>query len=1100
MKYGYRLEGAGDFVIENYDSAKAFSSFFPGIAGLHGIPLWAFYVNRGQCISSFGTKDKDGAILEFLPANQAYNLTAVRGFRTFIKVKNGKRHIFYEPFKESADKLSRDITTMMIISPAKLEIEEVNIALGLKINVSYITVPGEPFAALARKLSITNIGGAKREIELIDGLPAVIPFGMTEWHAKHMSRTIEAWMHVLNADKNVPFYKLKVNPQDRPELEYIEGGNFYLAYRAPEGKKRAKLLKTIIDPDIVFGRDGDISYPRIFAEEVHFNIPNKQKSEGKTPSAFCHARLSIPAGGDKKIVSVIGHVKNLKALNALAPEVTTSLYFPEKVSENKEIIDRLVNTVFTKSSSERFDFYSKYTFLDNILRGGFPVNIDTPKDRFLFYAYARKHGDLERDYNAFLLEPSYYSQGNGAYRDINQNRRNDTLLNPGIADANIFTFLNAIQPDGFNPHLIEGIVLYIADKKALETVLKDNIKNIIERNKVRTFLLKNFTLGSFVTYIENEKIAVKKNTDELLKSVLTVSAKEDVVNPGEGYWVDHWTYNIDLFENYLACYPERLKSLLLDRRFTFYDTYLKVNPRSEKYVYQDGKIRQLGSVAEDKEKKRFIAERKCEQHKVRTKQGKGDVYKTSLLVKLLCIVANKMASLDPFGMGIEMEAGKPGWCDSLNNLPGIFGSSLCEAFELKRLILFMKSSLHKLDVGGDYNILLPAELTDFILELHRMAGKSGDFDYWDNSWKKKEQYRQNVWYGFDGKERLLSMDQIDVILDTFLRKVESGLKKGFSRKDNMTYTYYINEAEKFEFIKEGGKTKVNKDGLPNVRVLSFSHKPVSLFLEGPVHAMRVMENTKEIKSLYSAVKKSELFDSKLKMYKINAPLTGMPDEIGRSTIFTPGWLENESIWLHMEYKYLLEVLRGGLYKEFFADLKNCLIAFQDPERYGRSILENSSFLVSSAHPDQDMHGNGFVARLTGSTTEFLTMWLLMCVGEKPFKADKKDGIYFELNPVLPAWLFTREESSSSFYFPDGRKEEVKLPKDTFACCLLGGTLLVYSNPKRRDTFGKNAVRPTAITLKKKNKEEISLKGAIIPSSIALKVREGYYDRIEVVLS
>ncbi|MDP3789935.1 MAG: hypothetical protein Q8R48_05990, partial [Candidatus Omnitrophota bacterium] len=344
MKYGYHLEESGDFVIENYDSAKAFSSFFPGIAGLHGIPLWAFYVNRGQCISSFGTKDKDGAILEFLPANQAYNLTAVRGFRTFIRVKDGKCPVFYEPFKESADKLSSDITTKMIISPVKLEIEEANIALGLKINVSYITVPGEPFAALARKLSITNIGSTKREIELRDGLPAIIPFGMTEWHAKHMSRTIEAWMRVLNADKNAPFYQLKVNPQDRPELEYIESGNFYLAYRAPEGKKRAESLKTIIDPDIVFGRDGDISYPRIFAEEAHFNIPDKQKSEGKTPSAFCHARLSIPAGGDKKIVSVIGHVKNLKGLNALVPKVTGSLYFSGKLSENKEIIGRLVNT------------------------------------------------------------------------------------------------------------------------------------------------------------------------------------------------------------------------------------------------------------------------------------------------------------------------------------------------------------------------------------------------------------------------------------------------------------------------------------------------------------------------------------------------------------------------------------------------------------------------------------------------------------------------------------------------------------------------------------------------------------------------------------
>ncbi|MDD5681373.1 MAG: hypothetical protein PHI59_09070, partial [Candidatus Omnitrophica bacterium] len=1088
-----------------YDRAKAFSSFFPGIAGLHGIPLWAFYVNRGQCISSFGTKDKDGAILEFLPANQAYNLTAVRGFRTFIKIKKGTLSMFYEPFKGSVDKLSKGIDTKMSISPSRLEIEETNDLLGLKIKVSYITVPGEPFAALARKLSVTNISDNKASIELIDGLPQIIPFGMTEWHAKHMSRTIEAWMHVLNLDNNAPFYKLKVNPQDRPELEYIEGGNFYLAYII-DGT-RAELLKDIIDPDIIFGRDGDISYPRLFVEGMRFGVPKEQKSEGKTPSAFCHAQFNITAGGNKDIVSIIGHVKDIKGLGRLLPKVSKADYFPEKLSENKEIINRLVNTVFTKSSSDQFDFYSKHTFLDNLLRGGFPVNIDTEKGKFVFYTYARKHGDLERDYNAFLLQPSYYSQGNGAYRDINQNRRNDTLFNPHVADANILTFLNAIQPDGFNPHLVEGVILFITDKKALEALLRHYIENTPDKNKMKSFLSDEFTPGSLAAFIEKEKVTVKKSSNKFVESILGISTKEDVVKPGEGYWVDHWTYNTDLFENYLAVYPERLKNLLLERKMTFYDTYLKVNPRKEKYVYVDGKIRQFGSVAEDKEKKYFIAERKYEPHKVRIKHGKGGIYKTSLLAKLLCVVANKMASLDPFGIGIEMEAGKPGWCDSLNNLPGIFGSSLCETFELKRIMLFIKSSLRKLDVGGDYNILLPAELADFILDLHKLAGKNlstgsraADFDYWDSSSAKKEQYRHEVWYGFDGRERLLSIDQIDVILDTFLHKIESGLKKGFSKKDRLTYTYYINEVEKFVFIKENGKTRVNAAGLPNIKALSFSHKPISLFLEGPMHAMRVTDKTKEIKSLYQAVKKSELFDTKLKMYKINAPLKGMPNEIGRSTIFTPGWLENESIWLHMEYKYLLEVLRKGLHKEFFSDLKNCLIAFQDPCRYGRSILENSSFLVSSAHPDRNLAGNGFVARLTGSTTEFLTMWLILCAGERPFKISEKGELYLEFNPTLPRWLFSKEENSATFYFSGGTKEEVRLPKDSFAFCFLGGTLVVYHNPKRRDTFGNGSVKPVSITLKRKNKEEVRLKSGIIPAPIALKVRSGFYDRIDVVLT
>ena len=61
-----------EFVISNYNAAKPFASFFPGIAGMWGKPMWIFYTNRGQAIACMGTKDKNGAITEFVAANKAY--------------------------------------------------------------------------------------------------------------------------------------------------------------------------------------------------------------------------------------------------------------------------------------------------------------------------------------------------------------------------------------------------------------------------------------------------------------------------------------------------------------------------------------------------------------------------------------------------------------------------------------------------------------------------------------------------------------------------------------------------------------------------------------------------------------------------------------------------------------------------------------------------------------------------------------------------------------------------------------------------------------------------------------------------------------------
>jgi hypothetical protein len=215
------------------------------------------------------------------------------------------------------------------------------------------------------------------------------------------------------------------------------------------------------------------------------------------------------------------------------------------------------------------------------------------------------------------------------------------------------------------------------------------------------------------------------------------------------------------------------------------------------------------------------------------------------------------------------------------------------------------------------------------------------------------------------------------------------------------------------------------------------------------------------------------------MYKVNAPLAQETEEIGRTRIFPSGWLENESVWLHMEYKYLLELLRAGLYKEFFAESASCLVPFQDPERYGRSVLENSSFIASSAHEDKNLHGQGFVARLSGSTAEFIHIWLLMSAGLKPFGLSKGQ-LTLRFQPILPTWLFTKEK--------------------TYAFRFLNAVQVVYHNPKYRDTFGPGGVRPVSMTLKYRgSKEPVKVEGPVLTGEKALDVRAKKVECIDVFL-
>jgi hypothetical protein len=213
------------------------------------------------------------------------------------------------------------------------------------------------------------------------------------------------------------------------------------------------------------------------------------------------------------------------------------------------------------------------------------------------------------------------------------------------------------------------------------------------------------------------------------------------------------------------------------------------------------------------------------------------------------------------------------------------------------------------------------------------------------------------------------------------------------------------------------------------------------------------------------------------MFRICTSLTGETHEIGRARAFTPGWLENESIWTHMSFKYLLALLEARLYEDFFTHFPKALPPNMDPQVYGRSLLENCSFIVSSAHPDKSLHGAGFVARLSGVAAEFLSIWRIMMAGKNPFYC--QDGqLHLSLKPVLPGWFFT-ESGNVTFTF-------------------LGHTTVIYHNPEHLDTY-KPGMEIHQIVLNLEDDRKITIQKDVIGSPYATMVREGQVKFIDVYL-
>lgn len=1064
------------FVIKQFDKAKPFSSFLPGLAGLKGIPMWTFYVNRGQAVCSFGIRDKKSPIMEFSPASITYQSVSSKGFRTFIK-REGAEGI-YEPFQSASPDAAAE--RKMVILANEVGIEEVHKEQGISVKVTYFQVPNDDYAALVRKVEITNISGEPMKLELLDGLPEILPYGVENAGYKEVGNLLRSWMEVYNLDNNIPYYRVRSSTSDSAEVSEVQSGHFYLSFG-----QDGKIVKPIVDFQIIFGDNTSLAYPDRFAERSLAELMAEQEyCTNKVPCGFTGLSAQLAPGETTTLYTLIGHIESLERLNEKAPWIAAPAYIDAKQAEAGRLTEELTEDIATRTSSPLFDAYCRQSYLDNFLRGGYPFLFENGREGFVIHLYSRKHGDLERDYNFFSIEPEYYSQGNGNFRDANQNRRNDIYFNPRVGTFNIVTFFSLIQADGYNPLGVEGTSFTVPQQQAagLEGLVKASVSNPQIAEKLLALCLGKFTPGKVISLLADKNAGLLRNEEELLTEILSLSEQNIEAAFREGYWSDHWTYNMDLIDGYLDIFPDRKEQLLFGEEvYMFFDSPARVLPRSEKYVINGTKVRQYGALEHDEEKMQRFGLNLNDTNWLRTKHGEGEVFRTNLFVKLVSLSLNKFATLDPYGMGVEMEGDKPGWNDAMNGLPGLFGSGMSETFELKRIVnLVIEAS----EAYGHRQIMLPEEMHQLLervsglLQRHS-AGELEQFDYWDQAAAAREQYRDQIRFGISGELKAISLGELGQKYKQMRSKIDQGIDRAIALGDGLTPTYFVFEAVEYEPVTDAqGKPVISGYGLPKVTVKKFEARPLPHFLEGPARWLKTIDDRAQAQQVYELIRESDLFDKEIQMYKTSVSLDGESQEIGRIRAFTPGWLERESVFLHMSYKYLLALLKSGLYEQFFAEMKTSLIPFLDPAVYGRSTLENSSFIATSVNPDPHVHGRGFVARLSGSTAEFISMWIKMMMGSRVFSVE--DGqLQLAFEPTLPGWLFD-ERGEVSFKF-------------------LGSTQVTYYNPRKADTFGADKAVIERIRLTKKDGTAAQIDGAVIGGEWAHEVRNGQAAAIDIYL-
>jgi hypothetical protein len=429
-------DDADRFLMEDYDARSTFSSFLPGVAGYFGKPVWAFYVNRGQAVSTFGTESKDFPLLEFNPANKAYQLTPYIGFRSFVRGTRvgsvgGGSSFEVEPFAPSRTRNLDDPNDdpskpkrILYVGTNEVEIQEIDGAHGLTTSVKYFILPEENFASLVRRSTFHNQGDDDLQLEILDGLAKMEPSGgKLDWGLKNMGRTLEGWMgvyHVADSGLTMPFYKMSTEPTDDAKVQIEEHGHYILSFLESEDET-AELLPIVYDSTKVFGQSTALHSPSGWhASSVDEILSKPQYGDATTSSAFAAVnKIVIKPGQNITIASVYGRADHITDVPDIAALVTQPGYVATKFARARSLINELTQGVETTTVNPLFDGAVKQMFLDNSLRGGMPTVLgktkgtatyDEDDEVKIFHAFSRIHGDLERDYNAFSITPQFFSQ------------------------------------------------------------------------------------------------------------------------------------------------------------------------------------------------------------------------------------------------------------------------------------------------------------------------------------------------------------------------------------------------------------------------------------------------------------------------------------------------------------------------------------------------------------------------------------------------------------------------------------------------------------------------------------------------------------------
>lgn len=452
---------------------------------------WMFVTSAGALTA--GRCDANRALFPYYAADKIIDSRWVTGPRTIVRVNTESESGIWQPFFgriAAGSGCVRNVYKNRLGN--KLWLEEINSALGLAFRYRWTFSHQSGFIRTSR---ITNLGSQAQQLEIVDGIQNVMPYGIDQNFQLRFGNLADAYKKNELIKPGIGIYYLSSIPTDRAE---------------PSEGLRATVAWNTAKPERILLSDEQLE--KFLAGE---QVEAEQDIRGRRGAYLLNFQLDLAAGttSDWEIVADLDQDQTDVA--NLVDKITRSDNRERLAAEVAEC-ERLLQTLVAKADGlqsggnrERNQRHLS-NVLFNIMRGGIPLDdysIDSGDFRqhvrlinqqteslhreflielpavlhhdelvrrvrgrddgdllriameYLPLIFSRRHGDPTRPWNSFAIrshlgddQKSFDYQGN--WRDIFQNWEALAFSYPGYLECMIARFVNASTADGYNPYRI----------------------------------------------------------------------------------------------------------------------------------------------------------------------------------------------------------------------------------------------------------------------------------------------------------------------------------------------------------------------------------------------------------------------------------------------------------------------------------------------------------------------------------------------------------------------------------------------------------------------------------------------------------------------